>query len=149
MVENLAESPGISSDGPGSARIKIPKEGAFSLREGKKEREEGPSFSFGTRREAANLSPSRLGSHWHAAGTDSPRRPRGQSARSVDGPRGAWTVRTQGADGPLKLTERPEMHLLPTSRADGRDGLADSPRGPAGRSGLPPRTIRPPLLILT
>jgi hypothetical protein len=39
MVENLAESPGICSDGPGSARIKIPKEGAFSLREGKRERE--------------------------------------------------------------------------------------------------------------
>jgi hypothetical protein len=105
MVENLAESPGICSDGPGSARIKIPKEGAFSLKEGKKEREEGPFFGLGTRREAANLTPSRPGSHRRAAGADSPRRPRGQSVRS--------------ADGLLKLTERLEMHLLPTSRADG------------------------------
>jgi hypothetical protein len=57
MVENLAESMGICSDGPASARIKIPKEGAFSLREGKKERKEGSSFGLGTRKEAANLTP--------------------------------------------------------------------------------------------
>jgi hypothetical protein len=39
MVENLAESPGICSDGPGSARIKIPKKRAISLREGARKRE--------------------------------------------------------------------------------------------------------------
>jgi ribosomal protein L29 len=41
MVENLAESPGMSSDGPGSALIKIPKRELFSLREGKKKGEGG------------------------------------------------------------------------------------------------------------
>jgi hypothetical protein len=38
MVENLAESPGMCSDGPGSAPIKIPKRERFSLRESKKKR---------------------------------------------------------------------------------------------------------------
>jgi hypothetical protein len=32
-VENLAKSPGMCSDGPGSAPIKIPKRELFSLRE--------------------------------------------------------------------------------------------------------------------
>jgi hypothetical protein len=67
---------------------------------------------LGTRREASNLTPRDLGptGAWQARTfRDAP----------ADGPRGAWTVRTLGADGPLKLTERPEMHLLPTSRADG------------------------------
>jgi hypothetical protein len=40
MVENLAESPGMCSDGPGSAPIEIPKREAFSLRGSKKERRE-------------------------------------------------------------------------------------------------------------
>jgi hypothetical protein len=38
MVENFAESPGMCSDGPGSAPIEIPKREAFSLRRSKKER---------------------------------------------------------------------------------------------------------------
>jgi hypothetical protein len=58
MVENLAESPGICSDGPGSARIKIPKEGAFSLREGKREREEGSFFRFGNEKGGIKLNSS-------------------------------------------------------------------------------------------
>jgi hypothetical protein len=41
MVENLAESPGMCSDGPGSALIKIPMRELFSLREGKKKGEGG------------------------------------------------------------------------------------------------------------
>jgi hypothetical protein len=36
MVENLAGSPGMCSDGPGSALIKNPKRELFSLSEGKK-----------------------------------------------------------------------------------------------------------------
>jgi hypothetical protein len=138
MVENLAESPGISSDGLGSARIEIPKEGAFSLREGKKEREEGPSFSLGTRREAANLSPSRLGSHRHAAGADSPRRPRVQSARSVDGPdprrgRSVKTNRTsRDAPGPHQPRGRPRWpggQSTRTSRTV-RSTTGDDPTSP-------------------
>jgi hypothetical protein len=43
MVENLAESPGMCSDGPGSALIKIPKRELFSLREGKK-KEKGKNW---------------------------------------------------------------------------------------------------------
>jgi hypothetical protein len=39
MVENLAESPGMCSDGPGRAPIEIPKSKPFSLRGSKKERE--------------------------------------------------------------------------------------------------------------
>jgi hypothetical protein len=38
MVENLAESPGMCSDGPGSAPIEIPKRETFSLRGSKKEK---------------------------------------------------------------------------------------------------------------
>jgi hypothetical protein len=33
MVENLAESPGMCSNGPGSAPNEIPKEGSFLERE--------------------------------------------------------------------------------------------------------------------
>jgi hypothetical protein len=61
MVENLAESPGMCSDGLGSARIKIPKEGAFSLIQNKKEREGKASCVLGKRKEAADLSPRDLG----------------------------------------------------------------------------------------
>jgi hypothetical protein len=38
-VENLAESPLMCSDGPGSAPIEIPKEGAPIARERERERE--------------------------------------------------------------------------------------------------------------
>jgi hypothetical protein len=41
MVENLAESPRMCSDGPGSAPIEIPKRETFSLRGSKKERKKG------------------------------------------------------------------------------------------------------------
>jgi hypothetical protein len=54
----------------------------------------------------------------------------------ADSPRGAWTVRTQGADDPLLLPECLVMHLLPMSRADG-------PRGPGGQSARSSRTVRP------
>jgi hypothetical protein len=40
MVENLAESLGMCSDGPGSAPIEIPKREDFSLRGSKKQRGE-------------------------------------------------------------------------------------------------------------
>jgi hypothetical protein len=36
MVENLAESPGMCSDSPGSAPIKIPKRESLSMRGSKK-----------------------------------------------------------------------------------------------------------------
>jgi hypothetical protein len=54
----------------------------------------------------------------------------------ADSPRGARTVQTQGADGLLILTKRPEMHLLPTSRAD-------DPRWPGGLSARTSGTVRP------
>jgi hypothetical protein len=38
-VENLAESPGMCSDGPGSAPNEIPKEGPFFERDQERERE--------------------------------------------------------------------------------------------------------------
>jgi hypothetical protein len=37
MVENLAERPGMCSDGPGSAPNKVPKRGGPFLRESKRE----------------------------------------------------------------------------------------------------------------
>jgi hypothetical protein len=43
MVENLAESPGMCSDGPGSAPIEIPKREALSMR-GSKKREKGMNW---------------------------------------------------------------------------------------------------------
>jgi hypothetical protein len=47
MVENLTESPGMCSDGPGSAPNEIPKREAFSLRGRKKERKEGDGVGMG------------------------------------------------------------------------------------------------------
>jgi hypothetical protein len=41
MVENLAESPGMCSDGPGRAPREIPKRGAVTLRGSKRKEEEG------------------------------------------------------------------------------------------------------------
>jgi hypothetical protein len=41
MVENLAESPGMCSDGPGRAPREIPKRGAITLRGSKRKEEEG------------------------------------------------------------------------------------------------------------
>jgi hypothetical protein len=43
MVENLAESPGMCSDGPGSAPNENPNREAFSLR-GSKKREKGKNW---------------------------------------------------------------------------------------------------------
>jgi hypothetical protein len=93
MVENLEESPGMCSDGRGSARIKIPKKGAFSLRESKKEREGKTSCGLGKGEGAADLSPRDLG-------PTSARHARTVRGAHADGPRGARMVRHPGADGP-------------------------------------------------
>jgi hypothetical protein len=129
MVENLAESPGMCSDGPGSAPIKIPKRELFSLRGSKKEREGRTGFGVGEGKGADLFSSRGLG----------PTRARhGRTVRNTpaDGPRGARTVRTPGADCPLKLPEHPVLQLRPTSHADG-------PRCPGGQSARSSRTVRP------
>jgi hypothetical protein len=56
------------------------------LREGKREREEGSFFRFGNEKGGIKLNSSWPGTHRRAAGADSPRRPRGRSTRSADGP---------------------------------------------------------------
>jgi hypothetical protein len=122
MVENLAESPGMCLDGPGSAPIEIPKRETFSLRGSKKERKKVTWVGLGKEKECLLVFIPRPGSHTHAARADGPRRPRGQSARR--------------ADGPLLLPERPVPHLFPTSHADG-------PRRPGGHSSRSGRTVRP------
>jgi hypothetical protein len=130
MVENLAESPGMCSDGPGSARIKIPKEGAFSLRERARKRGRGSVLAVWEReRRATGLSPRVLG-------PTCVRHSRTVRGALVDGPRGARTVRNPGADGPLFAPERPVLPLFPMSRADG-------PHRPGGRSTRSGRTVRP------
>jgi hypothetical protein len=133
IVEKLAESPGMCSDGSGSAPIKIPKRETFSLR-GSKKRERRRLGRVGEKRRGACLTSSRgLGptGAWHARMVcDVP----------ADSPRGARTVQTQGADYPLLLPERPEMHFLFMLRADG-------PCWPGGQSARSCRTVRPPLLI--
>jgi hypothetical protein len=86
MVENLAESLGMCSDGPGSARIEIPKRETFSLRGSKKERNKETWVGLGKKKRCLLIFIPWPGSHWRAARADGPRRPRGQSARSADGP---------------------------------------------------------------
>jgi hypothetical protein len=114
----------------GECPIKIPKRELFSLRERERKRE-GEGDRVGMEKEEGMLLYfiPRPGSHPRAAWADGPRHP-------ADSPRGARTVRTPGADGPLLLPERPVMHLLPTSHADG-------PRCPGAQSARRSRTVRP------
>jgi hypothetical protein len=143
MVENLAESPGMCSDGPESARIKILKEGAFSLRESKKEREGKTSCGLGKRKEATDLSPRDLG-------PTSARHARTVRGAHADGLRGARTVcEVSGRSGTLARTVRYLLqnvqYCLSSPRAvrTVRAALADGPPGAAGQSGPLPRTVRP------
>jgi hypothetical protein len=57
MVENLSESPGICSDGPGSAPNEIPKGELFSLRGSKKGEKEEERVGFGNKKGASQLYP--------------------------------------------------------------------------------------------
>jgi hypothetical protein len=129
MVKNLAESPGMCSDGPGSAPIKISKREAFSLRGSKKERKEMTSCGLGRRKESTGLS-------LRVLGPTSARHTRTVCDATADSPRGARTVRHPGADGPLFAPEHPELPLSPSSRAN-------SPRRPGGRSSRSGRTVQP------
>jgi hypothetical protein len=128
MVENFAESPGMCSDCPGRALIKIPKRGLFSLREGKRKKIGSKCLRWRKGRRG-------LG-RFHPAAWDPPAR-HGRTVRDnpADSPRGARTVRAPGADGPLKLPERPELHPCPTNHADG-------PGCPGGQSARSSRTVR-------
>jgi hypothetical protein len=47
MVENLAESPGMCSDGLGSAQIKIPKEGFLFTSRAREKDKDGAMVGFG------------------------------------------------------------------------------------------------------
>jgi hypothetical protein len=76
MVENLAESPGMCSDGPGSAPIEIPREEPYSYRGSKKERKE--RMGFGGGREGGLV-------RFHPAAWDPPAR--GMGGRSAEPPR--------------------------------------------------------------
>jgi hypothetical protein len=46
MVENLAENPGMCSDGPGSAPIKIPKEGFLFTSRAREKEKDGDMVGF-------------------------------------------------------------------------------------------------------
>jgi hypothetical protein len=117
------------SDGPGSARIKIPKEGAFSLRKSKKEREEGSSFGLGMRREAANLTPRYLG----PSGT---RHARTVHDDPADGPRGARTVRTSARTVRYMLQNIQYRPSSPQATRTVRQERPDSPAHCRGQSDL-------------
>jgi hypothetical protein len=130
MVENLAESPGMCLDGPGSAPIEIPKRETFSLRGSKKERKKIKILGSGW----GKRSPAWF--HPRGLGPTRARHARTVCDVPVDGSRGARTVQTQGADGPLLLPERPVLHLFPTSRANGL-------RCSGGQSARSRGTVRP------
>jgi hypothetical protein len=128
MVENLAESPGMCSDGLGSARIKIPKEGAFSLIQNKKERERGRLLVF-----------------WE--------RERRQQTYLL----ATWDPPARGARGRSGTPARTVRYLLqnvqyrpssPRAARTVRAALADGPPGAAGQSGPLPRTVRPSFTFL-
>jgi hypothetical protein len=71
-VENLAESPGMCSDGPGSAPIEIPKRETFSLRGSKKVRKEMTWVGLGEEKESCLFSSLRPGSHTSVTRADGP-----------------------------------------------------------------------------
>jgi hypothetical protein len=100
----------MCSDGPGSAPNEIPKGEPFSLSGSKKERKKRRGSGLG--------------------------KEKGWLLDYIPRPRGARTVRTPSADCPLLLPERPEMHLLSTSHANG-------PRCPGGQSARSRRMVRP------
>jgi hypothetical protein len=136
MVENLTESPGMCSDGPGSAPIEIPKREAFSLRGGKKERKEMTSCGLGRRKEATGLS---------LVSWDPP-------ARDTHGPSATppRTVReVRGRSGAPARTVRYSLHYIQSCPSPSRAArtvrvaLEDGPPRADGQSGPPPRIVRP------
>jgi hypothetical protein len=120
-VENFAESPGMCSDGPGRAPREIPKRGAITLRESKRREEEANCLRWGKGRRPGSISSRGPGTHPRATRADSPRHPRGRSARRADGP------------GPRRGRS---VKASRTSRT------APLPHEPRGRSALPWRTVR-------
>jgi hypothetical protein len=128
MVENLGESGDVLGQS-GECPNDIPKREPFSLSGSKKGEKEEERVGFGKEKDGClttsrGLGPTRA---WH-----------GRTVRDTpaDSPRGERTVRTPGADCPLFLPERPKMHLLPMSHADGL-------RCPGGQSARSSRTVRP------
>jgi hypothetical protein len=109
--------------------------GCLFLRERKREREReregGRGPWSGWRRERGPASFTSRG-----LGPTRARNPRTARGALTDGPRGTRTVRHPGTDCPLFAPERPVLHLLPTS-------LADGPRRPGGQSASSGRTARP------
>jgi hypothetical protein len=120
-VENLAESPGMCSDGPGSAPNEIPKGEPFSLSGSKKKRKKRRGSGLGKEKGWLLDYIPRPGSHPRAARADGPRHPRGQSARRADGP-------------------DPRRGLSVIASKTTRD--APPSHEPRGRSALPWRTVR-------
>jgi hypothetical protein len=114
MVENLAESPGMCSNGLGSAPTEIPKRDAFSLRGSKKERKEMTSCGLGRKTEATGLS-------LHVLGPTSARHTR--------------TVR-------YSLQNIQNCPSPPRATQTVRVALAYGPPGADGQSGPPPWTVR-------
>jgi hypothetical protein len=86
MVENLAESAGMCSDGPGSAPIEIPKEGVLSWERARERWKNEALVGFEKKGTACLTYIARPRSHQHAARADSPWHTRGQSTRCADGP---------------------------------------------------------------
>jgi hypothetical protein len=121
MVENLTESPGMCSDGPGSAPNEIPKREPFSLSGSKKERKKRRGSGLGKKKGWLLDYIPRPGSHPRAAWADGPRHPRGQSARRADGP--------DPRRGRSVITSRTTSEAPP-------------PHKSRGRSALPWRTVR-------
>jgi hypothetical protein len=127
MVENLTKSPGMCSDGPGSAPIEIPKEGVLSWERAIERWMDEALVVLEKKGTACLTYNSQPWSHQCTAHVDSPRRTRGQSVRCADGP---------AADGPLFAPEPPVPPHSPTNRAD---SLCHT----GGRSARYSRTVRP------
>jgi hypothetical protein len=138
MVENLAESPEMCSDGPGSAPIEIPKRETFSLRGSKKERKKVTWVGLGKEKECLLVFILRPGSHMRTARADGPRRPRGQSTRHADSPapRRGRSVIASRTTSAAPLPHEPCGRATPPWRTV-RQEQPDGPAHCRGRSDLP------------
>jgi hypothetical protein len=113
----------------GECSKRNPQEGSLFLRESKTERKNKDLGRLEKRRGPCFVFIPRPGTHPRAAPVDSPRSPRGRSARCADGP-------APRRGSPLFVPGHPVLPLSPPSRAN-------SPRRPGGRSARSGRTVRP------
>jgi hypothetical protein len=128
MVENLLESTGMCTDGPGSAPIEIPKEGVLSWERARERWKDEALVGLEKKGIACLTYSHRPWSHQCATHADSPRRTRGQSVRCAYGPaprRGRYVICTRTSNT-APLTHKPRGRSAPHRRTV-RQVQSDSP----------------------